>query len=71
MTDNAGSTDEHRALNYLAVRYPAIYVRTAEAFASNESLAALDVRPSSLSGTRKILDIIFSYVNRTTVSVRW
>ncbi len=25
MADNAGATDEHRALNYLAVRYQAIY----------------------------------------------
>jgi len=25
MADNAGATDENRALNYLAVRYPAIY----------------------------------------------
>src|SRR4029077_14293949 len=33
MTDNAGSTDQHRALNYSAVRYPAIYAKTAEAFA--------------------------------------
>ena len=33
MTDNAGATDEHRALNYLAVRYPAIYAKAAEAFA--------------------------------------
>src|SRR5215204_5207925 len=31
LTDNAGATDEHRALNYLAVRYPAIYERTAQA----------------------------------------
>jgi hypothetical protein len=29
MTDNAGATDEHRALNYLAVRYPAIYAKAA------------------------------------------
>ena len=29
MTDNAGATDDHRALNYLAVRYPAIYTTTA------------------------------------------
>ena len=27
MADNAGATDEHRALNYCAVRYPAIYAR--------------------------------------------
>src|SRR5262249_31886018 len=32
MTDNAGSTDEHRALNYFAVRYPKIYEAVAEAF---------------------------------------
>ena len=32
MTDNAGATDEHRALNYLAMRYPGIYARAAEQF---------------------------------------
>jgi PatG C-terminal len=25
MSDNAGATDEHRALNYLAVRYHSVY----------------------------------------------
>jgi PatG Domain len=29
MTDNAGATDEHRALNYLAMRYPGVYAKTA------------------------------------------
>lgn len=66
MADNAGATDEHRALNYLAVRYPAIYARTAAAHAGNASLAAVDVRPSRLSGVRKIVDVIFSYTNRQT-----
>ena len=33
MADNAGATDEHRAVNYLAVRYPAIYAKTAERYA--------------------------------------
>lgn len=28
--DNSGATDEHRALNYLTVRYPRIYERAAE-----------------------------------------
>ena len=32
MADNTGGTDEHRALNYLAVRYQEIYKRTEEAF---------------------------------------
>jgi cyclic patellamide precursor peptide PatG len=66
MADNAGATDEHRALNYLAVRYPAIYAQTTEAHASNASLAAVDVRPSRLSGVRRIVDVIFSYRNRQT-----
>jgi hypothetical protein len=66
MTDNAGATDEHRALNYLAVRYPAIYANAAEAFGRNASLTGVDVAPSPLSGTRKVVDVIFSYTNRST-----
>jgi PatG C-terminal len=66
MADNAGATDEHRALNYLAVRYPNIYAQTAEAHAENASLTAVDVRPSRLSGVRKIVEVIFSYTNRQT-----
>jgi hypothetical protein len=27
LTDNAGANDEHRALNYMAMRYPAIYAK--------------------------------------------
>ncbi len=66
MADNAGATDEHRALNYLAVRYPAIYAQTAAAHANNMSLTAVDVRPSRLSGVRVVLDVIFSYTDRQT-----
>ncbi|HYD81346.1 MAG TPA: hypothetical protein VEC06_16185 [Paucimonas sp.] len=66
MTDNAGAADEHRALNYLAMRYPAIYSTAAEAFASNCSLSAVDIRPSRLSGPRRIVDAIFSFTHRDT-----
>jgi PatG C-terminal len=66
MADNTGASDEHRALNYLAVRYNEIYNRTAEAFAANSSLTAVEIRPSRLSGVRKIFDVIFSYTNRQT-----
>jgi hypothetical protein len=66
LTDNAGATDEHRALNYCAVRYPAIYANAADAFARNQSLSAVDVRLSPLSGARKVVDVIFSYTNRNT-----
>lgn len=66
LTDNVGATDEHRALNYLAMRYPAIYAKAAEEFALDFSLNGVEVRPSRLSGTRNIVDVIFSYTNRNT-----
>jgi hypothetical protein len=66
IADNAGSTDEHRALNYLAVRYPAIYAAAANAFARDATLTAIDVVPSRLSGARTIVDVIFSYRDRAT-----
>jgi PatG C-terminal len=65
-SDNAGSADAHRALNYLAVRYDRIYSLAAEQFTANASLTAIDVLPSSLSGTRKIVDVVLSFTNRTT-----
>lgn len=64
LTDNAGATDEHRALNYLVMRYPAIYSTVADAHERNASLTAVDVRPSLLSGARKIVDVILSFTNR-------
>jgi hypothetical protein len=66
MTDNAGAMDEDRAVNYLALRYPAIYSRAAEAYAGNSSLSGVGVQPSRLSGVRKIVEVIFSYTNRQT-----
>jgi hypothetical protein len=66
MTDNAGATDDHRALNYLAMRYPGIYAKAAEEFARDFSLAGVNVLPSPLGGTRRIVDCILSYTNRNT-----
>lgn len=66
MTDNAGAIPEHRALNYLAMRYPAIYAKAAEEFGRDFSLTGVEVRPCSLSGTRNIVDVIFAYTNRNT-----
>jgi len=64
LADNAGATDEHRTLNYLAVRYPRIYEAVAEAFGRNESLTGVEVRPSSLSGTRKLYEARFEFTDR-------
>lgn len=66
MADNAGATDEHRALNYLAVRYPALYATAAEQYVADAALTRVEVRPSRLSGVRNIVDVIFSFTNRRT-----
>jgi len=64
IADNAGGIDEHRALNYLAVRYADIYNRTQLMHDDNYSLTSVDVRRSNLSGARKIVDVIFSFEHR-------
>lgn len=66
LTGNAGAADEHRALNYMAMRYPAIYAKAAEQFGLDFSLSGVDVRPSALSSTRRIVDVIFAYTNRNS-----
>jgi hypothetical protein len=66
MTDNAGSTDEHRALNYLAVRYPRIYAAVTEEENRSATLSGIEVRRSSLSGVRRMVDVIFSFTHRQT-----
>jgi hypothetical protein len=66
MADNAGATDEHRATNYTLMRYSAPYAKAAEQFARDYSLSGVDVRPSPLSGTRRIADVVFSYTNRSS-----
>jgi hypothetical protein len=66
VTDNAGSTDEHRALNYLTMRYPGIYATASDEFAREFALTAVYARPSTLSGTRRIVDVIFAYANRNS-----
>jgi len=57
------TTDEHRDL---AMRYSAIYTKTAEEFARDFFLSGVEARPSLLSGTRRVVDVIFSFTNRNT-----
>lgn len=66
MHDNAGNTDEQRAVNYIAVRYDAIYSTAFDMYGRDFSLSGMDARLSSLSGSRKIVDVIFSFTNRNT-----
>jgi PatG C-terminal len=66
LADNAGATDDHRALNYLTVRYPRIYAATTELYNRNFSFSGVEVIPSRLSGVRSIVDVVFSYRHRET-----
>jgi hypothetical protein len=53
-------------LNYLAVRYSRIYETAAREIARNASFTSIDVLPSPLSGTRRIVDVIFAFTSRET-----
>lgn len=66
ISDNAGAADGHRALNYLAVRYPQIYSKCAEAHSQGASLASIETKVSRLSGVRNIIDVIFAFTHRST-----
>jgi hypothetical protein len=66
MADNAGHAADHRALNYLALRYAAIYTAIGHAFNNNQSFTSVEVRPSPLGGIRNIVDVIFAFTNRAT-----
>ena len=64
ITDNTGSADKHRALNYLAACYPPIYTMAAEKFERNFSLTSAEAHPSRLSDSRRIVSVVFSFTDR-------
>jgi hypothetical protein len=66
VADNSGASDEHRALNYLATRYPAIYNLGAQQYVEGNSLTAIETAPSRLSGTRRMVTVSFVFTNRQT-----
>jgi|GEM_PF-1918369 len=61
--DNAGGTDEHRAMNYMLTD-PNVYISVKAAFDSDKSLESITARPAEVSGVRKIVDVIFTYRSR-------
>lgn len=66
MADNSGAVDDHRALNYLAIRYPAVYATAAEMFRRDASLSSVYVQPSPLAGVQRIVEVIFCFTDRNT-----
>jgi PatG C-terminal len=63
-TDNAGVNDEHRAVNYLAVRYPGIYARAAECHHRDMSLTSMEMHPWGLSVSRRVVEVVFTFTHR-------
>lgn len=73
LTDNMGESDEHRAVNYVALRYPDIYslaVRMASTPIQGQSLIYLFQRisamPASVQGTRRVVDVLLHFRERDT-----
>ncbi len=66
LADNAGATPEHRALNYLAVRYPEIYSVSMEFFNNDYTLVSVETGQSRLSGNQHIIAVIFTFASRKT-----
>jgi hypothetical protein len=64
--ENVGELDEHRAVNYLALRYPDIYQLAFEQSQKGKTLKQVDIQVSPLSGARHIVEVIFTYVDRQT-----
>lgn len=71
LADNTGSTDKHRALNYLSVRYPAIYAKAAEEIERDFSLTSVEARHSRLSDNHKIISVVFSFANKTGIMEKY
>lgn len=68
LADNTGDADEHRALNYVSVCYPNVYVAqyAPPQAQATTYFAAVETRRSPLGGTRSIIDVILRYENKST-----
>lgn len=64
--DNAGDLPQHRALNYMALRYPGVYATAFDAHNRNATLTGVNVQPSSISGSREVMEVIWTFSNRKT-----
>jgi hypothetical protein len=64
VTDNAGATDAHRAMNYLAVRDPGIYSRVAECHGRDLTLTSVETHPWQLSSARRIVEVLLTFTHR-------
>lgn len=63
--DNQGFTDGHRALNYAALRYPALYRAVLRALDGGKGLIGVETRPIP-SGDRRLVSIRLIFRDRQT-----
>jgi hypothetical protein len=70
LANNAGDADEHRALNYVSVNYPDVYIAQGTAQEQTSQAPALfagvETRRSELGGGRTIIDVILRFQSQST-----
>lgn len=80
ITDNAGETDVHRAINYLTIRSTDIYYMAWQMQNPNPPapyppgiyfLQGISSRPANVQGNRVIVDVIFEYMARDTYEIAY
>jgi hypothetical protein len=70
-SDNRGMTDEHRALNYVALRYPPMYRLASDAQHNEKSLVDVQVRRGPTGARRLIAVRMVFRAHRTDVVERY
>lgn len=66
--DNQGVADTHRACNYVALRYPAVYRATLKALDDGKALMSVEVRPIP-SSARRLVSVRLVFRDRHTQMV--
>ena len=62
-TENVGATDTHRALNYLLVQHPGIFLAAER---SHRELDRIDTQIIQCGAVRKHVAVIFSFIDHVT-----
>lgn len=64
--DNTGMSDEHRALNYAALRYPALYEVAARAAARSMMLSGIETGADATTDGRRVVTVRLAFRGTTT-----
>ncbi len=63
-TENVGALDSHRALNYLVVQHPGVFIAAAERD-GNSVLDNIETR-LDIAGLRRVITVVFTFTDRAT-----